>query len=215
MAIFPAGVPMRRDLPSCRICNSLLQPGEMYCYVCGAGVGVPVRKLRRAAYSLWVGRRLALGLWGLSAAWVILSLFTGFAMILWFFSLLGGLLLLRCAEIPPSNRLFSVGLANLVPVVAVVCALRLMPAEWDEHVQVVSLITGGAAFVLNCVFVGRAWRYPMKEYAGWECRKCGYPLFGLKSGTCPECGQRSSLISESVTSGEKARSRLPRAQIKK
>lgn len=155
-------------------------------------------------------------LWGTSALWIVLALMgTGVVACVWLLSFLGSLLLLRCAKRTTSNRLFGIGVANLLPALAAMGANVFLGVDWLGGNEIASLVAGIIMFLLNSAFAPRAWRRPMREYADQECRKCGYLLIGLQGTACPECGETSHFsVQRWAPPGEPTESRFPIARIK-
>ncbi len=75
-------------------------------------------------------------------------------------------------------------------ILSVFCLLLLVwIADWGPRDARTPLLILGAIFVVS-VFVlsNRSFASAPNYYKEWQCQQCGYPLYGLQSLHCPECG---------------------------
>ena len=62
-------------------------------------------------------------------------------------------------------------------------------ADWGPPEAYVAFTIFGAGFVITIfVLSNRSFANAPNRYKDWQCLQCGYPLYGLASNRCPECG---------------------------
>lgn len=76
-------------------------------------------------------------------------------------------------------------------IVSLICLLLLTwIADWKPSDARAPLLALGAIFVIaTFVLSNRSFAQAPKRYKAWQCQQCGYPLYGLQSAKCPECGR--------------------------
>ncbi len=79
--------------------------------------------------------------------------------------------------------------ANLGMLFLTFAAAVLSMDVWGKrHATPVAALLGAVFLCLTIPAVIMAWLRPPRLCQPWECRKCGYTLFGLDTHCCPECG---------------------------
>lgn len=64
-------------------------------------------------------------------------------------------------------------------------------AGWGPSQAYVAFAVFGSGFVITTfVLSNRSFANAPKRYKDWQCLQCGYPLRGLTSTRCPECGNQ-------------------------
>lgn len=62
-------------------------------------------------------------------------------------------------------------------------------AEWGPQDAKVPFAFLGSVFVITClVLSNRTFKHAPRCYEDWQCQHCGYPIYGLSTNQCPECG---------------------------
>lgn len=138
------------------------------------------------------GRTMVLTIIFLSVASWVLALVTTLAFVGWAPIHLAGLLLSACGEKCGSHRFVLLGMVNAgsLAIVGIGAVLfRDSDSVFDEtYWQWSGMIGFGLITLFNSAVGWQVWRYPLRHRAYYECRTCGYFLYGTTSGRCPECG---------------------------
>jgi hypothetical protein len=101
--------------------------------------------------------------------------------------LLLGLGLIGCGVKARAWQVAGLGAAQCMVCVLFVGLVNLF--HWDPKQCAGPLLALGFAWVvLAGLFTYKLWRR-LPLYEIWQCQQCGYPLFGLSQGRCPECGE--------------------------
>lgn len=184
-----------RQMYRCRVCQSQLVPGASECHVCGQEFGgtdryqaIPRLVLR--------GRRMILVNWSFLTVAFIASPFLGWWSIIctWVCLLVMGLLLAHGGLRVIAPRFRNLGTSLVVTsvffflVAPFVSAPNGVVLGTQPILQITHAIFSGVLAAATLPFAYRAWREPLAGRNPYECRQCGYFLYGLSESRCPECG---------------------------
>ena len=62
-------------------------------------------------------------------------------------------------------------------------------ADWAPNEAYVPFVVLGSGFIVTVlVLSNRSFGNAPNRYEEWQCLNCGYPLYGLTTNRCPECG---------------------------
>ncbi len=149
------------------------------------------KRRRIAVIALWVARVLAVLGWLDAVVGTVLIVFVdvesvvGTGPILFIF----GLLLVVSGAFCRNG--YAVGVAISMIAVSLlffglVYFLRWSPRDAEQPFTVMSIIY--VVLMSPLVLIALLQRPRVTRWRPWECQSCGYPLFGLKTPSCPECG---------------------------
>lgn len=154
-------------------------------------ISIPTPRRKVAFIALWVARVLTVLGWLTAVVGTILIAYVDVESVLSSgpsMVVLGALLLIAAAV---CRNWFALGAG--VSMVAVcllffglVWYLDWSPSDAEKPFIAMSTIYTIALSPLAVVSLIQCPR--ITRYRPWECHNCGYPLYGLKTPTCPECG---------------------------
>lgn len=178
-----------QDSDRCPECKATLVSGSFYCHICGQQVcdaAGPSRASKRAVVTCrWL---LVAGWLTCAVAWILVvavdvESVVGTGPII--FSIGGAIIIL--GGIVQYRLAIWAGVAHCGICVLFTALVNIF--SWSPREAEMPFGIMGAVYVIASLpLTWWAFRRPPPTRQPWECRECGYLLFGLAEPRCPECG---------------------------